>query len=374
MPGQIWLVGFALAGIHFFILQVLMPCTGRSGVGMVSRLQHLDVAKGIGIAFVVLGHNWITLDEKGELFRVIFSFHMPLFFFLSGILFKPAQPLGDLVRSKAQSLLKPYALASLISLTKVFSWLAVLATVYATGDWLPWVPLWFLPHLFLVFVVAWGLVRLTGFDRLGPWAQAVMLLVLLCAGYAVLPIFWNLPVSVAGRELTLPGLPWCADVVLVTVSFFLAGFALREKVLAFSVQWWRVLVAALLFAGLHARFNMTIDLNERLYDNLLVSTLEAASGIYLVLAASVMMLRWGRVAGAVAYVGRGSLFVFMFHPWFQDHVFRWVDNHVDGMDGLSVLLSFLAGLLLPLVVWEMIKRNRWLAWLWLPVRNKGRAV
>jgi fucose 4-O-acetylase-like acetyltransferase len=55
---------------------------------MGSRLEHIDVAKGIGIILVVLGHNWIIRTEKGELFRIIFSFHMPLFFFLSGVLFK----------------------------------------------------------------------------------------------------------------------------------------------------------------------------------------------------------------------------------------------------------------------------------------------
>lgn len=46
-----------------------------------SRVLGIDIARGLGIAAVVLGHNWIVLHEKGELFRVIYSFHLPLFFF-----------------------------------------------------------------------------------------------------------------------------------------------------------------------------------------------------------------------------------------------------------------------------------------------------
>lgn len=40
----------------------------------------IDIAKGIGIILVVLGH--VTRNEN--LIRIIYSFHMPLFFFLSG--------------------------------------------------------------------------------------------------------------------------------------------------------------------------------------------------------------------------------------------------------------------------------------------------
>lgn len=46
------------------------------------RSTFIDIAKGIGIILVVLGH----LDTNGQISReVIYSFHMPLFFLLSGI-------------------------------------------------------------------------------------------------------------------------------------------------------------------------------------------------------------------------------------------------------------------------------------------------
>ncbi|MEO7862090.1 MAG: acyltransferase family protein [Nitrospirales bacterium] len=64
------------------------------------RNKTVDIAKGLGILLVVFGHNWIVLHEKGELFRVIFSFHVPLFFFLSGIFFKETTSLFSLIRSR----------------------------------------------------------------------------------------------------------------------------------------------------------------------------------------------------------------------------------------------------------------------------------
>ena len=48
----------------------------------------VDAAKGLGIIFVVLGHAIADTTQNvpifGKIFQIIYSFHMPLFFFLSG--------------------------------------------------------------------------------------------------------------------------------------------------------------------------------------------------------------------------------------------------------------------------------------------------
>lgn len=48
----------------------------------------VDAAKGLGIIFVVLGHaiadTTLNVPIFGKIFQIIYSFHMPLFFFLSG--------------------------------------------------------------------------------------------------------------------------------------------------------------------------------------------------------------------------------------------------------------------------------------------------
>jgi acyltransferase len=50
---------------------------------IIMRLNYLDNMKAIGIFFVVLGHSaWLN----PKLFQFIYSFHMPLFFVISGFL------------------------------------------------------------------------------------------------------------------------------------------------------------------------------------------------------------------------------------------------------------------------------------------------
>lgn len=61
-----------------------------------------DVVKGLGIICVVYGHSQIGLGHY-----IIYMFHMPLFFFVSGCLHKQRTLCESLVK-KTRSLLKPY--------------------------------------------------------------------------------------------------------------------------------------------------------------------------------------------------------------------------------------------------------------------------
>lgn len=73
-----------------------------------TRSPSIDIARGIGILLVVFGHNWLVLHDKGEAYRVIVSFHIPLFVFLSGVFLHPDRSFSSVVRSRADALLKPY--------------------------------------------------------------------------------------------------------------------------------------------------------------------------------------------------------------------------------------------------------------------------
>lgn len=83
------------------------------------RQRYLDVAKGIGIILVVIGHcipdastlEGISNKNFAVLFSVIYSFHMPLFFFISGYLSKILYTTADRISSlkkKFERLMIPY--------------------------------------------------------------------------------------------------------------------------------------------------------------------------------------------------------------------------------------------------------------------------
>ena len=58
---------------------------------MASRIKSIDIAKGIGILLVVLGQS-VASDSCVKAY--IYSFHMPLFFVLAGMVVRPLSESG----------------------------------------------------------------------------------------------------------------------------------------------------------------------------------------------------------------------------------------------------------------------------------------
>ena len=79
----------------------------------IERDRALDVAKGIGIFLVIFGHTC----KQGYIVNYIYAFHVPLFFFLSGLLFRPEKYSGyaDIITKKAKGLLVPFAVLYVLS-------------------------------------------------------------------------------------------------------------------------------------------------------------------------------------------------------------------------------------------------------------------
>ena len=73
---------------------------------IIKRDQRLDIMKGIGILLVVFAH---VFHKSG----IIYQFHMPLFFILSGAAMTYSES-GFSLKKKAKSLLVPYIVFSLI--------------------------------------------------------------------------------------------------------------------------------------------------------------------------------------------------------------------------------------------------------------------
>lgn len=85
----------------------------KDGVAMLpqKRIQWIDVAKLIGIYLVILGHINMNCNE---LTVFIFSFHMPLFFFLSGLTAKK-ESVSTSFKKSIKSLIIPYVCLYLVN-------------------------------------------------------------------------------------------------------------------------------------------------------------------------------------------------------------------------------------------------------------------
>ena len=117
---------------------------------MKKRIDCLDVAKGIAMFLVVMGHAALAYDTP--YWRVaIYSFHMPLFFLVSGVVVGRAKDgWGAFVKKNVLTLLVPYLIWALIYLP--FKFESLPWVVYGSWEGLNKigtnVALWFLPALF----------------------------------------------------------------------------------------------------------------------------------------------------------------------------------------------------------------------------------
>lgn len=88
----------------------------RDNLIKTNNFPAIDILKGIGIILVVIGHN-----SSGVLRNFIYTFHMPLFFIISGFLFSKKN-IKDYLMNSFQRLLIPYFLfLILLSLPLIIS-------------------------------------------------------------------------------------------------------------------------------------------------------------------------------------------------------------------------------------------------------------
>lgn len=74
----------------------------------VKRNDFIDFLKGIGIILVVIGH----VSQNGRINDFIYSFHMPLFFFISGFLFNYRKE--NFTKNKFKKIMIPYFISCIV--------------------------------------------------------------------------------------------------------------------------------------------------------------------------------------------------------------------------------------------------------------------
>jgi polysaccharide biosynthesis protein PslL len=338
---------------------------------MSKRIEYLDIAKGIGILLVVLGHNDF---EVISLFvqRLIYSFHMPMFFFLSGYFINASIPFWDFFKKRFHALLKPFLFTlfliyfASVSFEKMGFNTAItriVKSLYGSGHYLDWVQLWFLPHLFAVSLYAFLFITLVSRLR-NRWVKWGLLLATLGIAMPFLHAFYPFPLSILGKDYELWGLPFSLDLVLATGFFFILGHEVRQVTSEKTFDNWLLLAATggvLLL--LNILFPYEIDFNIRLYESFLVNTTEAILGILFILALSRQIdLHTTRLASFFKYLGNISLIILLFHVPIQAFWAQKVVN-VTGNFPFGILIGFIMGVLGPILIYEIfIRFNPVAAW------------
>lgn len=73
------------------------------------RISFIDISRAIAIVLIVLGHTIVHSKHCFVLFKIIYSFHVALFFIISGYLFKiKNESFLSFIKNKFIRLLIPY--------------------------------------------------------------------------------------------------------------------------------------------------------------------------------------------------------------------------------------------------------------------------
>lgn len=320
-----------------------------------TRIPAIDIAKGIGIILVVCGHYlpsdspryWIAFHD------VLYRFHMPLFFVLSGYLYRGTSMEGYAIHVKKKALRLAVPFVSIAGFFFVIKWIpgmfvtldhpvnptSVLSVIInPVKSFLPL--LWFVYALFGIFLVMPLLERVLR-KRIWIFIAAIVLSFVGTTDYFCLrQMIGNLPHFAFGfwlsgrcdiREIRAGGKTVLYAIALV--ALFAATGALRE-----------VLIERRYALLLHASG--------------LVSAL-SGSGICLLLAVLIGGSRAKRFRGLMESLGVYSMSIYLFHTLVTGPIriaFGFVGvRHAPF--ALAAAVAVGAGLLLPLLMEKLVLRK-----------------
>ena len=274
---------------------------------------------------------------------------------LSGYLFSTTKYFGnfkDFIKNRSRSLLLPYLSAGLLFylyfiarniLTNDWEteWLKPLfGMFYGTGESLGAIntPLWFLLCLFmtqLIFVLI-----MSYLNKSDLIMQIISMFIVGFIGYYI-SFFAHLP--------------WSIDIALVAQPFFFLGFKIKEynflpkiKMMSF----YALLLAAIFTATTY--YNVVVDMNYRIYGNILFFYLCGISGSLLAIMIVKIFEKMDLVKKALSYIGSKSLAILIYHVGFFILTIHIIEKRLlDGTEIhwlIVVIISVIGSLLVNNVV------------------------
>ncbi len=307
------------------------PSTSKQG----KHLLWLDMAKGLAICTVVLGH---CMSDTTGLHDIVYSFHMPLFFMLAGYTMRP-KARKTVLASSFKRLIVPYMIVCCIMVlfaivppnsinanldSQRSLPVVVVEALYASGQegdiaghsFQAIGAIWFLPCLF------WGrlvlnevLLRTKDLAGVKKIARPVLVLAITAAGFTI------------GN---IQRLPLDIDTALVAVFFMYLGWLAKTLDIGKAKDWlWVLLIGIWMLYGVAGNNEMAI----RAYLDNPYSMLTAAAGSLVMMKLCMEVEKLGRGASAwsraaalanraFAWMGIESLTILCVHR-VESAIFNW---------------------------------------------------
>lgn len=272
-----------------------------------NRIDWIDMAKGYGMLAVIIAH----IVYSGPLHEWIYTFHMPLFFFLSGYVFSNKDKFDLFIKKKAKSLLIPYFTLGIpmVAFKVLYSLYQKTFTIDSTIELVKnfvfqkrlWT-LWYIACLFFLNVIFY---LITKFAKKNI-SKAVIVIAMAFIGL------------VYYKSGGLP-LPWNIDACFMAIPFFFGGFVLKEnssKIDNLLSQTKNKIMLFLAFGLINVVFGYLnikttgkgLEMFDSEYANPIFTYISAFAGIFAVIIFSRFI-----TIKPIRYIGKNSLIYYAWH-------------------------------------------------------------
>lgn len=301
------------------------------------HIEWIDIAKGIGVLLVIVGHTFFL-----GIVAPLYTFHLPLFFLLSGLVFNEEKYRSKLLllKTKAKSLLRPWLVLLLISFCicllipewrENLSWKEMLKELYTTNtNNIQNSSLWYFVCLYMMFV----LYALVG-GRIRSARTKVWFLIVFSVSILFIkkPIAWF---SVNIIPLYGERLPFKIDTAMIALVFFLIGLWYKDTIMKLVERRWSDIVLLMMAVCVYVlgRINGWTNLNS--YDFGYIPFL-----FYFIALSGILVVLWishkidtsicHELKNVLLFYGRNSLVIFGFQSLFI-RLYLYIFNHLQGLD------------------------------------------
>ena len=298
---------------------------------MGKRLEYIDQIRGLAIMLVVIGHiiqfNNIQGGMNNIVFNIIYSFHMPLFFCISGYIGFKTIRIFDF-KSYRQHLWKKF----ISLLIPLFTWSLLVNQLFFSQHWnlitinnitmtILNPGLWFLKTLFEIFFFYGFFAWISSIKNRNNqfWLDLLIFLLIL-----ILTTCYNI----------LCGNGIFSSLLLYTLFFYLAVFISKYSIIEKIVMnQWGFASSFFLFIILTGHWNI----NGTKYDDILKIIISSLS--FIIFLNITIRLKWQQfVSRQIMTFGQYSLAIYIIQFYLTHFT---VDTHVIIFDNISPIILFI---------------------------------
>ena len=286
-----------------------------------NRIKYWDIAKGITILLVILGH---AENINPYLRVIIFSYHMP-FFFIANAYFIKNYKIIETIKKSSKSLLMPYAITCILSaiicvnqnngtlpdykvfilrITDMFAGMSKISTKFIQFQsvWLVW---------FIICLFAARIIYITLMKFLDKKQKLISLLIMIILSFIGMII---------GKYYAY--LPWSIDVALAALPFMWFGNMLNKLELIPKINKIIYIICFFIWIILGV-LGFEIEMSMRTYPGYIICIIEAITGSILCIGISILLeLKSKKISSCFIWCGKNSMIILIIHC-LEMRFFNW---------------------------------------------------